>query len=105
MQGQVEPTAINPMTQPSLEYPSGPAGVQTLTPDQRRRLEDVAWAEEDLSVLAAYRGEFVVPYARQIVAHGHDIQAVLSDAARKTGRKLEELLVVGIDSPLQDVPH
>jgi hypothetical protein len=56
-------------------------------------------------VIALYPGEFVVPHDRRIVAHGRDIQAVLKEAAAKTGRKVEELLVVGIDAPLQDVPH
>ena len=82
-----------------------PATVKPLTPEQRRRLADAAWAEEDPQVIASYPGEFVVPHDRRIVAHGRDIQAVLEEAAAKTGRKIEELLVVGIDAPLQDMPH
>ena len=82
-----------------------PATVKPLTAEQRQRLADVAWAEEDPQVIASYPGEFVVPHDRRIVAHSRDIQAVLKEAAAKTGRKIEELLVVGIDAPLQDVPH
>jgi hypothetical protein len=82
-----------------------PATVRPLTAEQRQRLADAAWAEEDPQVIASYPGEFVVPHDRRIVAHGRDIQAVLKEAAAKTGRKLEELLVVGIDAPLQDMPH
>ena len=81
------------------------ATAQPLTAEQRRRLEDAAWAEEDPQVIATYQGEFVVPCDRRIVAHGRDIQGVLKEAAAKTGRKIEELVVVGIDAPLRDVPH
>jgi hypothetical protein len=48
-------------------------------------------------------GEFVVPYMKQIVAHGQDIRAVLEQAARKTGKSIEELPVIGIDDSLTDV--
>lgn len=82
-----------------------PATVRPLTPEQRRRLADAAWAEEDPQVIASYPGEFVVPYEKRVAAHGRDIQAVLQEAAAKTGRKIEDLIVVGIDAPLQDMPH
>lgn len=84
---------------------SQPATARPLTAEQRQRLADAAWAEEDSQVLASYPGEFVVPYRRRIVAHGRDVQAVLNEATAKTGRKIEELVVVGIDAPLSDVPH
>ena len=45
----------------------------------------------------------MVPYNRQIVAHGYDMQAVLAEASRKAGRRIEELGIVGIDDPLLDV--
>ena len=82
-----------------------PATAKPLTAEQRQRLADAAWAEEDPQVTASYPGEFVVPYGRCVVAHGRDVQAVLSEATAKTGRTIEELVVVGIDAPLSDVPH
>src|SRR5438034_10349023 len=104
--------STNSQTTPGSETPQMPPNtlsqsgtVKPLTAEQRRRLEDAAWAEEDPQVTATYQGEFVVPYDRRIVAHGRDVQVVLKEAAVKTGRKIEELLVVGIDAPLQDVPH
>jgi hypothetical protein len=52
-----------------------------------------------------YLGEFVVPYCREIIAHGTDAAAVLAEAARITGRRVEELPLVGVIDPLLDVPH
>jgi hypothetical protein len=56
-------------------------------------------------VLARYRGEFVVPYRREVVAHGADAVVVLAEAARITGRRVEELPLVGVIDPLLDVPR
>ncbi len=55
-------------------------------------------------MLARYVGEFVVPYRRQVVAHGTDAAAVLAEAARVSGRRAEELALVGVIDPLVDVP-
>ena len=79
--------------------------VRPLTPDERQQTEDAQWATRDPQVLAMYVGEFVVPYRRQIVAHGHDIEAVLEEAARVTGLRPEELPVCGIDDPLEYLSH
>jgi hypothetical protein len=56
-------------------------------------------------VLALYLGEFVVPYRREIVAHGTDAALVLAEAARITGRRVEDLPLVGVSDPLVDIPH
>jgi hypothetical protein len=76
--------------------------VEALTPEECRRLQDMCWALQSAEVLAHYRGEFVVPYMQRVVAHGDDELAVLAEAARVTGREIEELSVVGITDPLQD---
>jgi hypothetical protein len=76
-----------------------------LTPEERQQEEDVQWALHDPEVLANYSGEFVVPVDRRIVAHGADVELVLSEAARVTGRDPECLPICGIDDPLLDLPH
>ncbi len=76
--------------------------VERLTPEECRQFDDMRWAQEDAEVVAKYKGQFVVPYMRQIVAHGYDVEAVLARAARKTRRRIEELPVIGIDDPLVD---
>src|SRR5207253_323747 len=60
--------------------------VRPLAAEELQRQEDVHWARQDAEVLTRYRGELVVPYPRQIAAHGTDAAAVLADAARITGR-------------------
>ena len=72
--------------------------------EESRRQEDARWALEDPEVQARHRGEFVVPYRREVVAHGTDAAVVLAEAARSTGRRVEELPLVGVIDPLLDVP-
>jgi hypothetical protein len=79
--------------------------VQTLTSEQCRRHDDARWARHDPDVLAKFRGEFVVPYHRTVVAHGHVVAQVLDEAADATGRKPDELPICLIDDPLHDLPH
>ena len=78
---------------------------QPITSDQSRRHEDARWARHATEVVVKFRGQFVVPYLRQIVAHGHVVQAVLDEAARVTGRKPEDLPICHIDDPLHELPH
>ena len=77
--------------------------VHPLTEEERRQAEDCRWARHDPAVQAKYIGEFIVPYRRQIIAHGTDIEAVLDEAARITGLKPEDLPVCGVDDPLRDI--
>lgn len=81
------------------------AGVYLLTAEERQQEEDVHWALHDPDVLANYTGQFVVPVDRRIVAHGEDVEAVLEEAARVTGRDPDRLPICGIDDPLLDLPH
>jgi hypothetical protein len=78
--------------------------LRPLTPDELRAEQDASWAQNDPGVQATYRGEFVVPFQRQVVAHGHDAAAVLAEAARLTGKPVEALPLVGVIDPLLDVP-
>jgi hypothetical protein len=80
-----------------------PANARQITPDEARQFEDLQWAQQDPSVRARYRGCFVVPYKKQIVASGHDMERVLADAVQATQRPVEELPVIGINDPLQDI--
>lgn len=77
--------------------------LRPFTAIERRQFEDIDWAEGDPRVQNEYRGEFVVPFNREIVAHGHDIEAVLKEAARRTRGKVARLPVIGIVDPLLDV--
>jgi hypothetical protein len=81
------------------------AGVHALTAEERQQEEDVRWAQHDPEVLANHIGEFVVPFDRRIVAHGRDMESVLEEAARVTGRDPDRLPICGIDDPLLDLPH
>lgn len=62
------------------------------------------WAQHDPEVLANHIGEFVVPFDRRIVAHGRDMESVLEEAARVTGRDPDRLPICSIDDPLLDLP-
>jgi hypothetical protein len=81
----------------------GSTQIAPLTTDERRQFADIEWAQQDADVLRQYKGQFVVPHMKQIVAHGQDIRAVLEQAAQKTGKTIEELPVIGIDDSLTDV--
>ena len=91
--------AASPLTErPRVE-------VHPLTEEERREAEDARWVLHDPEIQAKYIGEFVVPYHRQIIAHGTDIEAVLAEAARITGLKPEDLPVCGVDDPLRDISY
>jgi hypothetical protein len=77
---------------------------RALSAEESLRQDDARWAIEAPEVLARYVGEFVVPYRRQVAAHGTDAVAVLAEASRVTGRRAEELALVGVIDPLLDVP-
>lgn len=91
------------MASPLAERP--PVKVYPLTEEERQQAEDCRWARHDPEVQAKYIGEFIIPYRRQIIAHGPDIEAVLGEAARITGLKPEELPVSSVDDPLMDISH
>lgn len=79
--------------------------IRPLTPEEQQAVDDETWALQDADVQARYRGQFVVPFAGKVVAHGFDAEQVLEEAARVTGRRVEDLSLVGIDDPLLDIPH
>jgi len=76
-----------------------------LQPREFQRLDDARWARQDPDVQAQYLGQFVVPFERKIIAHGMDASTVLAEAARITGRPVEELPLVGVIDPLLDMPR
>ena len=78
--------------------------IRPLTPEEQQAADDETWALQDAGVQATYRGQFVVPFARQIVAHGFDPEQVLDEAVRATGRRVEDLPLLGIDEPLREIP-
>lgn len=74
--------------------------IHPLTAEEVQECEDCRWVTHDPDIQAKYVGQFVVPYRRQIVAHGVDIELVLQEAARVTGKKPNELPISAIDDPL-----
>jgi hypothetical protein len=78
---------------------------RSLTSEERQAAEDIAWAQQDPDVQAKHRGEFVVPYRRTIVAHGHDVATILGQAAAILGRRSEDIPIVGVMDPLLDIPR
>jgi hypothetical protein len=79
--------------------------VAALTPEEQQAPRDIDWAQSDPAVQAQYYGKLVVPYGGAIVASGDAAAAVLAEAARVTGRRVEELPLVGIVDPLLEIPH
>lgn len=79
------------------------ASVEALSEDERQQISDIRWARHDPEVQTKYGGQYVVPYARRIVAHGKDAAAVLAHATLATGCTEEQLALCGIDDPLQEL--
>ena len=77
--------------------------VREATPQERQQHEDMSWALQDPEVQLKYRGQYVVPYQRRIVAHGTDVTLVREEAMRATGKKAEQLPVVPIVDLLQEI--
>ena len=70
-----------------------------------RRHNDLHWATHDPDVLDKYMGEYVVPFERKIVSHGKNLEDVLNEAARRTGKELWELVFCAVQDPLEDIPQ
>jgi hypothetical protein len=64
------------------------------TPEEAQQQEDIRWALRDDKVRAEYRGQIVVPYKRQIIAHGKDFAEVQ--------QQLDQLMP-GVDLPLVSI--
>jgi hypothetical protein len=77
--------------------------VLPLTEKQVQQFEDMAWAREDPDVQREHRGEFVVPYRRQIVASGKDPSRVLADAARIIGCPPADVVMVNMIDPMDQL--
>jgi hypothetical protein len=56
-----------------------------LTPDELQRYRDAEWAMHDPDVQRRFRGEWIVAYERNVVAHGPQPKAVLDQANRVAG--------------------
>ena len=67
--------------------------------------EDLLWASTDRDVQRDYPGQYVVPFQGRIVAHGTDLEAVLREAEKATGKSRHELPDCAILDPLQEVPR
>ena len=70
-----------------------------------RQQEDIEWTSGDPDVQQKYVGQYVVPFERRIVAHGTDLEEVLREATRVTGRPADELPHCAILDSLEDIPH
>ena len=66
--------------------------------------QDLLWASTDPDVQRDFVGQYVVPFQGRIVAHGTDLDAVLREAERITGKPAQELVDCAILDPLQEVP-
>lgn len=67
--------------------------------------EDLLWVSTDPDVQRDYSGQYVVPFQGRIVAHGTDLEAVLHEAEKATGKPRYELPDCAILDPLQEVPR
>jgi hypothetical protein len=67
--------------------------------------EDLLWASTDPDVQRNYVGQYVVPFQGRIVAHGRDLETVLREAERVTGKPRHELSDCAILDPLQELPR
>ncbi len=66
--------------------------------------DDLLWASTDPEVQRDYAGQYVVPFQGRIVAHGTDLEAVLREAERLTGKPAQELSDCAILDPLEELP-
>ena len=56
-----------------------------LTEEESERIGDMFWAATDPELQKLYPDEYVAVYKHQVVAHGHDLKALLEEAERVTG--------------------
>ena len=94
---------MNQSNERKKRTPRCTAAVREATPQERQQHEDMCWVLQDAEVRAKYSGQYVVPYQRQVVAHGTDVTLVREEAMRITGKKAEELPVVPVVDPLHPI--
>lgn len=70
-----------------------------LTAEERERGLDIRWAWGDTQVQEKFPDEFVAVYRRRVVAHGHDLNAVLDEAVRVTGQPREQIALTSVQGP------
>jgi hypothetical protein len=92
-----------PARHDKIERFSGGETKNQITAD--RQQEDIEWASNAPEVQQQYLGQYVVPFEGRIVAHGMDLEVVLREAAKITGKAVEELSHCAILDPLEDIPH
>jgi hypothetical protein len=88
-------------TEPLALVPPG----RPMTSLERQMHEDSAWAMDHYQELdRQYRGQFVVVWKKQVVAHGQDLAELFKHAVG-TGCPREELVLVAVPDPFFDLPH
>jgi len=70
-----------------------------LNAEEIEQINDMEWAEQDPEVRIKFPDEFVAVHRRQIVAHGHDLLEVLTEAQRITGLAKNRIAVTTIPGP------
>jgi hypothetical protein len=91
------------MSLPELSLPAHP--VRPMTPVERQMHQDSTWAMEHYQELdRQYRGQFVVVWKQQVLAHGLDATELFQQAT-SAGYPRYELVLVAIPDPFVDVPH
>lgn len=79
--------------------------VRSLSDAEIARLEDITWAQQDPDVQSRFRGEFVVPVGKQVVAHGYEAEQVLQEASQVTNRAIRDLPLVSVVDFAQEALH
>ena len=70
-----------------------------LNEDEIEQINDMEWAEQDPEIKLKYPDEFVAVHRRHVIAHGHNLLEVLSEAQQITGLAKHEIAVTTIPGP------
>ena len=77
--------------------------VVPMTPLQQRVCEDGRWARTNAELEEQYRGQVVAVGNKQVVAHGPDLDELLTRLQR-AGLSVDEVAIVPYPDPFSDIP-
>jgi hypothetical protein len=86
-----------------LSQPNIADQIRPMTEQERQMHEDLHWAMTNSELESRYRGQLVVVWHKQVIAHGTDEEALLQEAA-SPARPRAELVVIEFPDPFVDLP-
>ncbi len=70
-----------------------------LTEEELEQLRDMCWAATDTELQELYPDEIVAVYQRRVLTHGDDLETVLDEAERITGRPRHKIAITTVLGP------